>query len=134
MRSLSLFLLLAFPVYAQDDTVPLKEWAVPFEQIRGTIAETHPLRVADLPGALQNLQNAMKSALTATYFITRDMKVDLQRQQLNGTVPILYVFLARSGKTVRDVSYVQLEPDGTIKPYEAAGPGAIRTWRRLRPT
>src|SRR3954469_16157044 len=36
-----------------------------------------PLRVADLPGALQELDNAMKTALTATYFVTRDMKVDL---------------------------------------------------------
>ena len=53
-----------------------------------------PLRmdIGYLAVALQNLENAMKSSLTATYFVTQDMKVDLQRQELNGTLPILYVF------------------------------------------
>src|SRR6266576_1632811 len=37
-----------------------------------------PLRIANLSGALGNLENAMKSSLTTTYFITKNMKVDLQ--------------------------------------------------------
>ena len=43
-----------------------------------------PLRmdIGYLSFALQNLENAMKSSLTATYFVTQDMKVDLQRQEL----------------------------------------------------
>jgi hypothetical protein len=56
----------------------------------------------------------MKSSLTATYFITKDMKVDLQQQQLNGTIPILYVFLARADKTIRDVSHVSLDRGGGL--------------------
>src|SRR4030095_13010085 len=43
-----------------------------------------PLRIANLSGALGNLENAMKSSLNTTYFITRDMKVDLHVQNLNG--------------------------------------------------
>src|SRR5213079_3713542 len=34
-----------------------------------------PLRIAKLSGALGNLENAMKSSLSTTYFITKDMKV-----------------------------------------------------------
>jgi hypothetical protein len=49
----------------------------------------------------------------------------LSRGQLNGTLPILYVFLARTGKTIRDVSYVELEPDGSIKPFDASVPKAM---------
>jgi hypothetical protein len=85
-----------------------------------------PLRVADLPGALRNLENAMKSSLTATYFITQDMKVDLERQQLNGTIPILYVFLARAGKSIRDVSFVSLDRGGQLHesaPGQGGTPG-----------
>jgi hypothetical protein len=85
-----------------------------------------PLRIADLPAALQNLDNAMKSALTATYFITRDMKVDLQRQQLNGILPILYVFLARADKTIRDVTFVSLDHGGGLResaPGQGGTPG-----------
>ncbi|MFL6515745.1 MAG: hypothetical protein ACJ8M1_12055 [Chthoniobacterales bacterium] len=83
-----------------------------------------PLKMdlGNVPAALQNLQNAMKSALTATYFITQDMKVDLQRQELNGTVPILYVFIARAGKTIRDVTYVSLDASGSVH-ESAAGRG-----------
>ena len=40
-----------------------------------------PLRIANLSGALGNLENAMKSSLNTTYFITKDMKIDLQRAE-----------------------------------------------------
>lgn len=74
-----------------------------------------PLRIDDLPGALRNLENAMHSALTATYFVTQDMKVDLQSQQLNGTIPILYVFLARADKTIHEVVFGSLDHGGTFR-------------------
>src|ERR1043166_5253568 len=47
-----------------------------------------PLRIVDLGAAFHNLENAMKSALTTSYFITQDMKIDLQEQQLRGVLPI----------------------------------------------
>src|SRR5216117_2202153 len=71
-----------------------------------------PLRIANLSGALGNLENAMKSSLRYSFFITKDMKVDLQQQNLNGVLPILYVFLARAGKTIRDVTYGSLDNGG----------------------
>ena len=76
-----------------------------------------PLRIVDLAGAFQNLENAMKSALATTYFITQDMKVDLQEQQLRGVLPILYVFLARADKTIHEVTFLTLDRDGT--PHES---------------
>src|SRR5512133_1451485 len=44
-----------------------------------------PLRITNLSGALGNLENAMKSSLNTTYFITRDMKIDLHKQNTNVT-------------------------------------------------
>ena len=52
-----------------------------------------PLRIPNLSGALGNLENAMKSSLSTTYFITKDMKADLHQQNLNGVLPILYAFI-----------------------------------------
>ena len=80
-----------------------------------------PLRIGDLRWALQNLENAMKASLTTTYFITQEMKVDLQQQQLNGTLPILYVFLARADKTIRAVTFVRLDSAGN---EHQSAPGA----------
>ena len=67
----------------------------------------------------------MSSILSFSFFITKQMKVDLRAGQLNGTLPILYVFLARSGKTIRDVSPVALDDKGTAYfANENPGPNA----------
>ena len=54
----------------------------------------------------------MGSILSFSFFITRQMRVDLRAGELSGTLPILYVFLARSGKTIREVSPVALDDKG----------------------
>ena len=81
----------------------------------------NPLRITDLPRALGNLENAMHDSLTTSYFITKDMKVDLQQQNLNGTLPILYVFLARAAKTINQVTYISLSSGGSV---QVSRPGA----------
>ena len=88
----------------------------------GPVPDPLKIDIGYLYGALQNLENAMKSSLTATYFVTQDMKVDLQRQELNGTLPILYVFLARADKSIRDVSFVSLDRSGGLR-QSAPGKG-----------
>ena len=68
-----------------------------------------PLRIGNLSAAFHYLESAMNSSLTTSYFITKDMKIDLQQQNLNGTLPILYVFLARAGKNITDVTFISLD-------------------------
>ncbi|MEP7015595.1 MAG: hypothetical protein ABI925_09155 [Verrucomicrobiota bacterium] len=75
-----------------------------------------PQRIANLGAAFQNLENAMNSSLRYSFFITKDMKIDLQQQQLNGTLPILYVYLARADKTIREVAYGSLDGGGNFQP------------------
>ena len=79
-----------------------------------------PLRIANLSGALGNLENAMKSSLATTYFITKDMKIDLHEQNLNGVLPILYAFIARADKSITNVAYGSLNSSGA---FEEAGAG-----------
>jgi hypothetical protein len=74
-----------------------------------------PLRAGNLAGALHNLEDAMHSSLRFSFFITKDMKVDLQSQELKGTIPILYVFLARAGKSIKDVTYGSLNGSGEFQ-------------------
>jgi len=71
-----------------------------------------PLRIANLAGALGNLEDAMKSSLETTYFITKDMKVDLQQQNLNGVLPILYAYIARANKSITNVTVGSLNGSG----------------------
>jgi len=73
-----------------------------------------PLRIANLSGALGNLENAMKSSLSTTYFITKDMKIDLHEQNLNGVLPILYAFIARADKSITNVTFGSLNGSGAF--------------------
>ena len=79
-----------------------------------------PLRIANLASALGNLENAMKSSLETTYFITKDMKIDLQQQNLNGVLPILYAFIARADKSITRVTFGSLNGSGA---FQESAPG-----------
>src|SRR5438552_6828360 len=84
-----------------------------------------PLRIANLSGALGNLENAMKSSLSTTYFITKDMKIDLHEQNLNGVLPILYAFIARADKSISNVTLGSLSSSGAFQ-EGAHGTSAVR--------
>jgi hypothetical protein len=74
-----------------------------------------------LPSALANLRKSMESVLSFSFFITKNMKTDLNQTQLNGTLPVLYVFLARAGYTIDSVELVALDRTGN---FAAAGKGS----------
>jgi hypothetical protein len=74
-----------------------------------------PLRVENLSAALHNLEDAMYSSLRFSFFITKDMKVDLQSQAFNGTLPILFVFLARADKSITDVTFGSVNSSGVFQ-------------------
>src|SRR5215471_2127105 len=85
-----------------------------------------PLRIANLSGALGNLENAMKSSLNTTYFITKDMKVDLHEQNLNGVLPILYAYMARADKSITNVTFGSLNAGGGFQEGGRGGSSGVR--------
>jgi hypothetical protein len=64
--------------------------------------------------SLHSVERSLSSVLAFSFFITKMMKTDLHTSRATGVLPVLYVFLARSGKTIRDVSPVTLGGDGAI--------------------
>jgi hypothetical protein len=93
----------------------------------GSVPDLMKLPPGGLDPALNNVEHSMGSILNFSFFITKRMKVDLRAGQLNGTLPILYVLLARSGKTIRDVSQVALDNKGAAYfANENPGPNATR--------
>ena len=71
-------------------------------------------RVADLGSTLNDIEHSLNSILSFSFFITKDMKTDLRADRVSGTLPILYVLLARSGKAIRDVSAISLDDKGAV--------------------
>jgi hypothetical protein len=78
----------------------------------GSVPDLTRLPRGGVGSALYDVERSMSSILSFSFFITKMMKTDLRAGQLNGTLPILYVFLARSGKTIREVSPVAIDDKG----------------------
>jgi len=93
----------------------------------GAVPQLTSLTTASLDGALQRSEIALSSLLNFSFFITHNMKTELYGGPVNGTLPILYVFLARTGKTIHEVEYVSLDAEGNM---EAPNDGAKEANKR----
>ncbi|MEM9478366.1 MAG: hypothetical protein AAGA58_01750 [Verrucomicrobiota bacterium] len=80
----------------------------------GSIPNLNAMSDGELNYALQGLQTSIASSLDFSYFITKDMRVDLNRTKLRGVIPILYVYLARTGHAIHSVESVSLSSSGGI--------------------
>jgi hypothetical protein len=93
----------------------------------GQVPDLSRLPRGAIGAALYNVEHSLGSILSFSFFITKQMKTDLRAGQISGTLPILYVFLARSGKTLRSVTPVALDAEGQVKTgNENPGPNAPR--------
>jgi hypothetical protein len=78
----------------------------------GSVPDLMRLPRAGIGSNLYDIERSLGSILSFSFFITKLMKTDLHAGQVSGTLPLLYVFLARSGKTIRDVNLVALDDKG----------------------
>ncbi|MGJ4950610.1 hypothetical protein [Bradyrhizobium sp. HKCCYLS20291] len=78
----------------------------------GPIPDLTKLPRGSIGPALSYVERSLQSILSFSFFITKDMKVDLRDGEIEGTLPILYVFLARTGKTIRSTSLIWLDESG----------------------
>ncbi|NOJ38832.1 hypothetical protein [Bradyrhizobium australiense] len=93
----------------------------------GSVPDLTRLPRGGIASALYNVERSLSSILSFSFFITKQMKTDLNAGQISGTLPILYVFLARSGMTVKSVSPISLDDKGAAYfAGENTGPNAVR--------
>jgi hypothetical protein len=85
----------------------------------GPIPVASERTIASLP----RVQQSIGTSLRFSFFITQQMRNQLTGGDLAGTLPILYVYIARSGKTIREVSLVNLDRDGTLHPAKGEARG-----------
>ena len=86
----------------------------------GQVPDLSRLSPEILGGELSALRASMHTILQTHYFITKDMRTDLGR--VGGTLPILYVFLARRGCTVLDTTYIKTPAEGVKITFVHRGP------------
>jgi len=65
-----------------------------------------------LQNTLQTIEASLNTLVHFGYFQTQELHGYLQRSQLKGVLPIIFVFLARSGKEILNVDYISLSKEG----------------------
>ncbi len=79
----------------------------------GKIPNIQKMSTGSISSGLQNLRASMNTLLSFSFFKTADMKEDL-KAGFKGTIPVLFAFLTRTGKSIKDVSFHVLQKDGHI--------------------
>jgi hypothetical protein len=80
----------------------------------GDIPDFSELPRSAIAGELAGLHASLRSVLSNSFFITAEMQRTLRRRRLAGILPVLYVFLARSGNTIRSVGFVSIDEEGAL--------------------
>jgi hypothetical protein len=92
----------------------------------GDVPQLTSLPRYEVDASLRNMEGSLATILNLSFFITKNMKTQLTTGPVYGTLPILYVFLARTGKTVHEVSFVSLDKEGNFIAQDDPGKRAGR--------
>jgi len=103
----------------------------------GSVPSPNSLSPQRLSAALESLRKSTDVILSFGFFITKDMRAELEAGEFKGVAPIMLVFLAVSGCEVLDVSYFGVKADGSSEEYGAEArqskgvlPGVKITFRK----
>ncbi|MCB1234392.1 MAG: hypothetical protein KDM91_04930 [Verrucomicrobiae bacterium] len=77
----------------------------------------------EILSSLGGIARSLQSSLTASYFVTKDMRVDLASSRFRGTLPLLMVMAARNGQSIGAAEAVGLTASGALT-SRSAGSGA----------
>jgi hypothetical protein len=66
----------------------------------------------ELAGGLDGLRTALNHIMQFSYFITKDMRNDLQATRFRGVLPVILVFMARLGHEIATVDAIRLDEAG----------------------
>ncbi len=80
----------------------------------GPAPELRRARGDSLSYSLAQLRSSLNSILNYSFFRTREMRTTLGENSFSGTLPILYIFLARTGKTIDELSFYDITEDGSL--------------------
>ena len=75
---------------------------------------------------LDSISKSLFTILAASFFKTKDMKVDFNNQLVDGLTPAMIVFIARAGYPITDIQYVSLNGDGGVGPRDKAGKEGVQ--------
>jgi hypothetical protein len=91
----------------------------------GQLPDLNTLSPGVLSSYLTSMQGSLRTLVTGGFFKTRDMASDFLPGRVNGTVPVLLIFLAKTNHKVLDIEYIKMDGKGKLS-YEKADFGAAK--------
>lgn len=80
----------------------------------GAAPKFEALKKDELKGVLNLYKQAIEDVIQLSFFRTVDMKEELKTQAIDGTTPIIMLFLARAGKEIVSVTPTTLDNEGKM--------------------
>ena len=80
----------------------------------GTVPDFSKVPADSLGRYFNEIKNSLTSILNFSFFRTNSMSKDFHSDELNGTIPVLFVFIERAGNKIIDVHPVQIDSTGAI--------------------
>jgi hypothetical protein len=93
----------------------------------GAVPDLTRMSRGSVNAALGNIEHSLSTVMNFSFFITKHMRVDLHTGEISGALPLLFVFMERSGKSIHEVTPITLDEEGKVHPAsEAARSNAPR--------
>jgi APA family basic amino acid/polyamine antiporter len=89
----------------------------------GPIPDLMRLPRGSVREALHHIEGSLSTILTISFFKTHHMRMTLGAGRVSGALPLLYVFLARTGNAIQDVSLIKLDAQGPQPENTPSAPG-----------
>ncbi|MFT5778547.1 MAG: hypothetical protein ACI837_001503 [Crocinitomicaceae bacterium] len=80
----------------------------------GELPDFSTMSQEEMDEYLKNINLFLRDIYRRSYFITKNMEGDVGSSTIRGILPVLYVFVARSGYTILDVERIGLSSSGEI--------------------
>src|ERR1700722_15282856 len=93
----------------------------------GGVPDLTTLSPSVLSKELRNLEISTCSLFNFSFFITQNMKTQLRNGPVYGTLPVLYVFLRRTGKRIHQSASVGPDEHGTFQNGDEVGATNVDT-------
>ena len=88
------------------------------------VPDPKTLSSGEVSAGLSNLRNSLRNIIYNSYFITKNMSSDLSATRINGTLPLVLVFMARTGHRVQSVELIDLSAAGGVVGRSGSGGSA----------
>ncbi len=83
----------------------------------GKIKDMPKMKKPDFAKYIYHLDKSMDDIFRRSYFITSAMSSDFSRWSVDGNLPVMMVFLARTNNTITNIKRIAIAEDGSLKEF-----------------